>query len=183
MLSLLVIGLGLFFNTFPAQAHKVNVFAYSEGNTIFTESYFPDGRKVQRGKIEVYDSTGAKLLEGTTDDKGVFNFPTPKKDDLKIILIATMGHKNSFLIKAEEIEAVAEETKIATEASIPKQEVTQKEAGKVAVQPSKASPPKTHQPPKESHVISALIGLGVIFGLTYLIMRFAKKDKQDKSRT
>lgn len=165
----------LFMSTL-AWAHKVNVFAYSGGDTIFTESYFPDGRKVQGGKIEVYDSTGAKLLEGVTDDKGVFNFKTPKKDDLKIVLIATMGHKNFFLLKAEEIEAVAEGTEIATETSTPKQEIVQKEAGKVAVQPAKVSPPKPHQPPTESHLIPALIGVAVIFILTYLIMRFVKKD-------
>jgi nickel transport protein len=80
-----VVGISILFMSTLAWAHKVNVFAYSEGNTIFTESYFPDGRKVQGGKIEVYDSAGAKLLEGTNDEKGVFNFKPPKKDDLKIV--------------------------------------------------------------------------------------------------
>lgn len=171
------VGISILLMSTLAWAHKVNVFAYSEGGTIFTESYFPDGRKVQGGKIEVYDSAGKKLLEGTTDDKGVFDFPTPKKDDLKIVLIATMGHKNFFLLKAEELERVAEETDIAPETSIAEQKSASKEAGKDATQPAKALHPKHHQPPQESHIIPALIGLGVIFGLTYLVMRFAKKDK------
>jgi len=86
-------------------AHKVNIFAYVEGNQIITESYFPDGRKVEGGTIEVYDSQGNKLLTGTTDREGKFSFVPPKRDNLKIVLIATMGHKNSYLMSAEELPA------------------------------------------------------------------------------
>ena len=84
-------------------AHKVNIFAYVEGDLVFTESYFPDGRKVEKSTIEVYDSQKNKLLTGITDKKGVFNFRPPKKDDLKIVIIAGMGHKNSYLLSADEL--------------------------------------------------------------------------------
>ncbi len=167
----------------PATAHKVNVFAYSEGDTIFTESYFPDGRKVQGGKVEVYDSAETKLLEGTTDEKGVFNFKTPKKDDLKIVLIATMGHKNFFVIKADEIEAVSEKDKTLPATPVPTKEITPKETPLAATQKSQtpATKPRKHvEPPEESHTIPALVGLVVIFGLAYLVMRFTKKDDQKK---
>ncbi len=87
----------------PAFAHKVNIFAYVENDTVYTESYFPDGRKVEGGVIEVYDSQGNKLLEGTTDKNGMFNFKLPKRDDLKIILNASMGHKNSYTLLADEL--------------------------------------------------------------------------------
>jgi len=86
-----------------AFAHKVNIFAYVEGDLVYTESYFPDGRKVEKGKIEVYDSHKNKLLTGVTDKKGIFNFHPPKKDDLKIVIIASMGHKNSYLLSADEL--------------------------------------------------------------------------------
>lgn len=84
-------------------AHKVNIFAYVEGDTVYTESYFPDGKKVEGGKIEVYDSQENKLLEGVTDRKGQFNFKSPKKDNLKIVLIASMGHKNSYTLSKNEL--------------------------------------------------------------------------------
>ncbi|MEW6378020.1 MAG: hypothetical protein AB1611_00280 [bacterium] len=87
-------------------AHKVNIFAYVEGNQVYTESYFPDGRKVEGGTIEIYDSQENKLLTGTTDREGKFNFVPPKKDNLKIVLIATMGHKNSYLLSAEELSGI-----------------------------------------------------------------------------
>ena len=45
----------------------------------------------------------ATILEGKTDEKGHFSFPPPKKQDLVIIINATMGHKNSFLLKEEEM--------------------------------------------------------------------------------
>src|SRR4030042_889668 len=84
-------------------AHKVNIFAYVEGGQVYTESYFPDGRKVEGGTIEIYDSQGNKLLSGITDKEGKFAFTPPKRDDLKIVLIATMGHKNSYLLSASEL--------------------------------------------------------------------------------
>ena len=84
-------------------AHKVNIFAYMEGDTVYTESYFPDGTKVKGGIVEVYDSQGTRLLEGKTDENGQFNFRPPKKDDLKIVLVASMGHKNSYTLSADEL--------------------------------------------------------------------------------
>ncbi len=84
-------------------AHKVNIFAYMEGDTVYTESYFPNGTKVKGGIVEVYDSQGTKLLEGKTDENGQFNFKPLKKDDLKIVLLASMGHKNSYTLSADEL--------------------------------------------------------------------------------
>jgi len=89
-----------------ASAHKVNLFAWVEGDTIHTESYFPDGRVVQKGKILVYDRGENLLLSGTTDDEGLFSFPIPKREDLNIVLDASMGHRTSFIVTAEELGAV-----------------------------------------------------------------------------
>lgn len=85
-----------------AFAHKVNIFAYVEGDRVYTESYFPDGKKVKGGIIEVYDSQGKKLLEGTTDAQGQFNFKPTNKEDLKIVINASMGHRNSYVLSADE---------------------------------------------------------------------------------
>ena len=88
-----------------ALAHKVNLFAYVEAGKIYTESYFPDGRAVEGGKVLVYDSGEALLLEGKTDKEGLFSFAIPKVDDLTIVIDATMGHRNSFKLKKAEVEA------------------------------------------------------------------------------
>lgn len=99
----LVLALGLISS--PALAHKVNLFAYAESGRIYTESYFPDGRMVEGGKVLVYDDADNLLTEGTTDADGLFDFPIPKVADLKIVIEATMGHKNSYILKKADVEA------------------------------------------------------------------------------
>lgn len=86
---------------FPAAvlAHKVNIFAYVEGGTVYCEGYFPDGRPVENGKVLVFDSAEQLLLEGQTDRQGLFQFPLPKADDLTLEINAGMGHKNKFKLK------------------------------------------------------------------------------------
>ena len=61
-----------------AQAHRVNIFAWTEGPQVVAECGFSGGNKVRQGQMTVFDAvTGAKLLEGRTDDQGVFRFAIP----------------------------------------------------------------------------------------------------------
>ncbi len=95
--------LGSFLMAVPAHAHKVNIFAYVENGKIFTESYFPDGKPVQDGTVQIFDSHQKKVAEGKTDKEGKFSVPVPEKDDLTIVINASMGHKNTFLLKKSEL--------------------------------------------------------------------------------
>ena len=89
-------------------AHKVNIFAYVEGDKVYTESYFSDGKKCIDSKIEVFDNQGNKLLEGLTDGEGEFSFELlPEDVDLKIVLTAGMGHRAEYTIRADELRGVA----------------------------------------------------------------------------
>jgi nickel transport protein len=89
-------------------AHKVNIFAYAEGEKIYTESYFNDGKKCIDSKIEVFDNQENKLLEGLTDKEGEFSFEVPSEDgDLKIVLTASMGHQAEYSILADELSSTA----------------------------------------------------------------------------
>ncbi len=92
----------------PGHAHRVNVFAWVEGDTVYTESSFPGGRMVKEGQVVVYDDqTGEKLLEGRTDEAGKFSFKVPRQSALRIEMLAGMGHKNEWIVSAEEIAAAA----------------------------------------------------------------------------
>ena len=104
LLLLLLFGWGFVFCT-PADAHRVNVFAWVEGNTIYTTSKFSGGRVAQKSLIEVYDSRKNLLLSGHTDATGAFSFPIPKIDDLEIVLEAGTGHRGTWKINKNEIEA------------------------------------------------------------------------------
>jgi len=85
-----------------ALAHKVTIFAYIEGDTVYSESYFSDGRPVVAATVTVADGQGKELLHGATDADGHYNFPVPVKNDLRLTLDASMGHKASFILKMDE---------------------------------------------------------------------------------
>ena len=90
-----------------AFAHRVNVFAWVEGDTVFVESKFSGGKKVKNGTIIVTDSSGAELLTGKTSDQGEFSFKLPRRTELKITLKAGMGHQAEWTIPVEDIESTA----------------------------------------------------------------------------
>ena len=86
-----------------AQAHKVTVFAWVDGDTVHTQSKFSGGRRAKQATIEVYDAGGDRLLIGKTDDNGEFSFKIPKASALKVVLIAGMGHQNAWQLSDAEI--------------------------------------------------------------------------------
>jgi nickel transport protein len=103
LFQLVVLILALMFTGSAAWAHKVNIFAYVDAGTVYTESYFPDGRPVINGTIEVSTEKGTVVLEGKTDDHGLFSFPLTKKQTLTLTIKATMGHTNSFIIEQSDM--------------------------------------------------------------------------------
>ena len=97
----------LFFSIDIVQAHRVNLFAYVEGDTVHVESKFSGGKRVNAGKIIVLDALGTKLITGITDENGAFSFKVPKKTELKIVLEASTGHRAEWTIAASEIQMPA----------------------------------------------------------------------------
>jgi nickel transport protein len=85
-----------------AAAHRVTVFAWVEGETVYTESKFSGGKRVNGGDVVVYDLEGNQLLSGKTDEKGAFSFNMPKTSGMRIVLQAGMGHKGEWTIPAGE---------------------------------------------------------------------------------
>lgn len=97
----------LFFNI-PALAHRVDVFCWVEDNKVLCESKFSDGTAVNKGRYEVRMAGNDQILvQGTSDKFGKFSFDIPrqailKKTDLKVTIIASMGHKNSWTVQRDE---------------------------------------------------------------------------------
>ena len=92
-----------------AYAHRVMIFAWVEGDTVFTKSKFSKGKKVKGGKIAVYNTQNKMLLKGKTDDKGEFSFHVPEKTTLKIVLYAGTGHRAEWTVPKEDIEEMSGE--------------------------------------------------------------------------
>ena len=86
-----------------ASAHRVVVFAWIEGDTVFTESQFADGKKVVEGRITVYDLNGNVLLDGTTNANGEFSFKIPRSGGMRIVLAAGMGHQGEWILSDAEV--------------------------------------------------------------------------------
>lgn len=88
--------------TAPALAHKVNVFAYAEGGTIFTESFFVDGTPCRECRITAYDSEENVVAEGITDGEGLYSFAVTGSKDVTIVIEASMGHRNEITMTTAE---------------------------------------------------------------------------------
>lgn len=101
------VPLFLFTGTF-AHAHGVYIFAWVEGDTVHTESYFNSKKKVKGGIVKVFDTSGTILLEGKTDDKGEYSFKLPGKSPLLLVLEASTGHRAEFQLGEDELADIME---------------------------------------------------------------------------
>jgi len=92
----------------PAWAHRVNIFAYVEGDKVMVDCSYSKSKRVNHGAITVKDAkTGAVLITGETDEQGSFSFTVPeeakaRRADLVIHLTAGEGHDNEWEVKADE---------------------------------------------------------------------------------
>jgi len=90
-----------------SQGHKVNVFAYVEGDRVVVEGYFSGNAKARDTLVQVFDETGKKVVEGKTDQKGIYSFKLadlpPFSGSLKIVLDAEMGHKAEYTLSASDL--------------------------------------------------------------------------------
>jgi nickel transport protein len=87
-----------------ALAHNVTVFAWVERDTVHVESKFSGGRRPMDAPVEVYDTGGHLLLKGVTDNNGEFSFKVPKKTEMKVVVLAGMGHKGEWTIPLSDLE-------------------------------------------------------------------------------
>ncbi|BBD08026.1 hypothetical protein [Desulfovibrio ferrophilus] len=107
----------------PAHAHRSNIFAWAEGDTIHVECAFSGGKPAMGAPIQVLDNaTGTLVTEGQTDKEGLCTFAIPTKAreqrmDLKLVLIAGEGHRGEWIITADEYLGEAEADKAATPSS------------------------------------------------------------------
>lgn len=103
---LLAVALLLVLQT-PALAHRVNIFAWTEGPQVAVKCGFSGGNSVRNGEVTVYDAAdGRVLLTGRTDTEGLFRFDIPPKGrehGLRIRINAGEGHQNEWLLEAAEL--------------------------------------------------------------------------------
>ena len=135
-----------------ASAHRVNVFAWVEGDTIYVEGKFAGGKKVNAGKIVVMDPRGVELLSGLTNAQGEFSFKVSKQTDLKIVLSAGQGHQGEWIIRADEINNLSSKAVPGTSTESVAQSI-RKEAGSETTTDRRTVAPETAISPEELEAI------------------------------
>jgi nickel transport protein len=169
-----------------ALAHKVMIFAWIEGNTVFTESKFSGGKKVIHAPVVIFDKNGKKLLEGKTDNKGKFSFKIPKVTDLRIVLNAAMGHKAEWTVPESEIRESGDivEKKSTADPSGPTTVGLSKEEVKKIIEDSldkKLRPivrMMTESKNTKPSLTEIIGGIGYIFGLMGVALYFKNRGKK-----
>jgi len=164
----------------PADAHKVNIFAYAQDGKVHAEGYFVDGSKCKNSLISAMDDkTGEKLLEGHTDENGQYTFDVPRVTSLKLILYAGTGHQNEYILSEEEIRGAMPAAKKKTE-----KQAEQKKRGASEPKPIKSEQPAGVQtamnPPTSSEDLEAVIGKVVDSKLQPVMRILVKLQEQSE---
>lgn len=181
-----------------AIAHKTTIFAWVEGDTVYTQSKFGGGRKAKNATVEVYDTHGTKLLEGKTDEKGEFSFKLPKKVDLKVVLLAGTGHRGEWNIPLEEIEGgeANPDSRLQSQASQIEKEPSHHELPSITAEniqeavekaldkklkPIMSKLAKARQMETETKITDIIGGIGYILGLVGIGAYFNYRKKKTKT--
>lgn len=181
-LSFILLMLPQTFYNQPAFAHKVTIFAWVEGDTIYTQSKFSGGKKAKGSLVTVFDMEGNRLLEGTTDEKGECSFKIPQKTGLKVVLKASMGHMAEWKIPVEEIAAAQASQNKMPETGGPS--CFQREEIRRLIDESldqKLSPiisMLANCQDREPGISEVMGGIGYIFGLVGVALYFASRRKK-----
>ena len=87
----------------PAFAHKLHVFACVQGKVISGEVYFSGGNPARGAKITLFDPSGKKLGEATSDDEGNFTYRPRVRCDHRVVVDTGDGHAAEYTVSASEL--------------------------------------------------------------------------------
>ena len=88
-----------------AFAHRLNVFAWVEGDRIEVETKFMGGAKAQEARVELVAENGKVLQTTKTDASGKASLALPagfQPQVLTVVVNAGEGHRNQWKIPAQE---------------------------------------------------------------------------------
>ena len=83
-------------------AHKLNLFAFVEGNQVSVEAYFPDGKKARNSEVQILDMQGSVLVNGITGEQGTYLYTAPTQTAMRIVVNAGLGHQAEYDLSVEE---------------------------------------------------------------------------------
>ncbi|MBU0639292.1 MAG: carboxypeptidase-like regulatory domain-containing protein [Planctomycetes bacterium] len=92
----------------PAEAHRVDVWAYVAGEQVIVEASYVDGAALQQANVRITDSAGATLATGVTDAEGRFSFTLAEiSDHIDIVVDAGDGHQGRRTLSRAQLVGLA----------------------------------------------------------------------------
>lgn len=119
-----VLGLAALAGESRAQAHRLNVFAWLKGDQVVVECNFGENRPAKNARVSILDASdnNRELLNGQTDNQGIYTFTVPQVvrqgHGLAIDVNAGQGHHNVWHMDASELYEAASLTAGFEEAAI-----------------------------------------------------------------
>jgi len=99
----LPMGLALVLVAAPALAHRIQVFAFADGDHIEGSVYFAGGGLASGARIRVLDPQGGLLAELKSDSEGAFSYQALAPVDHLIVAETGDGHRGEWRVGADEL--------------------------------------------------------------------------------
>lgn len=99
----LCLVLGLALNCTPALAHRLQVFAFAEGDRIQGSAYFAGGGAAIGARVRVLDPQGQLLAQLTPDGLGAFSYRVLAAQDHLVVAETGDGHRAEWRVRAAEL--------------------------------------------------------------------------------
>lgn len=154
-----------------AFAHKLNVLAFAENNTLTVNAYFADGTPCRECAFQVLDADGKVFAEGKLDKGGEFSQNGETPTEMKIIVDGGMGHRGEQTITSSVDTNMAYEEPAASTAADTTQlrQIVREELSKQTAE-LKAEIDKGR-----SHIDMIIAGIGYILGIFGIAILVKKK--------
>jgi nickel transport protein len=175
--QLFFILIALLTASFPAFAHKVNLFCYVENDTVRGEGFFSQGSPVKNSIVQVYDlDTGTLVGETTTDGEGTFSMPLNGRKNTKVVLVASMGHRAEYLLTktAAPAQTFIEETVANEPLELDYEKVA--EIVQAEIQPLRDDIRRLEKQQNKPDVVAIVGGIGWIVGIFSLLYLLRRKN-------
>jgi cobalt/nickel transport system permease protein len=147
-----------------SHAHGISVHAHEERGSVFVEGRLAGGRPCGNCGVEVLSSeTGEILLEGSTDEGGMFSFRRPSSAPLRVVLRSSPGHRAQFALAAspDRVEIRGEAVEQMVEKAVDEK-----------LRPLRREVAALRQAAQRPGVTEILGGIGYIIGLMGLALYF-----------
>ena len=127
----------------PTYAHRLNIFACTEGEQIVGSAYFAGGGRPANMNVLVLNPGGRELGRAITNAEGEFTFTPTHSVDHHFVINTGDGHRAEFVVPADELPAGRDEPVAATASNVPTVDDLPSKSDKTASpadQPASAAP-------------------------------------------